>query len=210
VSPCPRGVRSRGGRSHALHAIISALARRARPPSVATRRARRSVPPLNSCPCKMIAQASAASTDIGSPMLQMSSRPVAWTTADSTSSYHDNQNASHLLGMSCSVKPRLLQEALSDVDMVDRTTDRQPVQRLLLGLRVAPGSLKRVRIEQVREGADRVRAVHEPIAERALCNVVGKLDAVRGIRRAAGLKRRRGLIESRSRGRPPARRLRRY
>ncbi len=63
-------------------------------------------------------------------------------------------------------EPCLLEEALPDVDVVGRAAHRQRVQRPLPGLPVEqrqPG--ERVRIEQVREVADGVGEVHEPIVK---------------------------------------------
>ena len=78
-------------------------------------------------------QVSNASADMGRPMPQMSSRPVARRTAGCTSSHQNDQNASHSRGMSASLKPALLQQALPDVEVVGRAAHRQPVQGLLAG-----------------------------------------------------------------------------
>ena len=96
----------------------------------------------------------------------MSSRPVARRTAGCTWSHQNDQNASHSLGMSSSVNPACSSRLFQTWTWLVDAAHRQRVQRPLPGLRVEqhpPG--ERVRIEQVREVADSVREVHEPIVE---------------------------------------------
>ena len=86
--------------------------------------------------------------DIGSAAPQMSSRLRALRPAGCTWSHQNDQNASHSRGTVGDREARFLQKARPDVHVIDLAPKRQPVQRLLPGLRIAPGDPgERIRIE---------------------------------------------------------------
>ena len=108
---------------------------------------------------------SSASTDMGRPTPQMSSRPSARRTAGWTWSHQNDQNASHSLGMSSSEKPACSSRLFQTWTWLV-CAHRQRVQGPLSGPGVEQhGPVERVRIEQVREVADGVREVNQPILE---------------------------------------------
>jgi hypothetical protein len=88
-------------------------------------------------------------------------------------------------------EPRLLQEALPDVNVVGHAAHRQPVQGFLPGASVEPPfPAEHVRIEHVGKVADGVREIHEPVVEGPWSDMVVKIVAEGEVRRLAGLERR--------------------
>ena len=107
---------------------------------------------------------SSASTDIGSPTPQMSSRPMASRTAGCTWSHQKDQNAVPLLRNIGEGEAGALQEAVPDMDVIGNPAHRQRIETAPARLAVEQhGHLDGVGIEQVQDRAEHALEVGEPV-----------------------------------------------
>ena len=121
--------------------------------------------------------------------------PVALRTAGCTWSHQNDQNASHSLRDVVEREARRSSRLFQTWRWLVARPIGSPYRALCPVFALSsmhPG--ERVRIEQVREVADGVREVHEPILEGPLADVVVQAEAEGEVGRLAGLERRHDLV----------------